>query len=463
MAALAESAALIDEARRQRNAGKLREAERTCREALANQANDADAHRMLATILHEQGSYEAAFASFDEASRLDPGDAKTYKQLAGVLFEHARTEEALAACRKALALRPGYAGALAIVASLKRFRSPDDADLATLETLIESGEGLSDAERGLLLFALGKAYEDLGDSDRAFAYLQEANDLKRATLAYDVERDVDYLERVASSFDGDLVGRLAGAGSRSDLPILIVGMPRSGTSLVEQILASHPAVHGGGERPDLREIATVVSVLGSGEGFPEGIASVARDDLARLGEGYAHRLQRLAAAAARVTDKGLLNFSFLGFAQLILPRARVIHCVREPLDTCVSCFALNLEDLAFTYDFSDLGRYHRAYAKLMEHWRSVLPKGAILEVRYEDLVDDLEGEARRLFDYCDLPWNDSCLRFHSTKRVVRTASAAQVRKPLYNSSVGRWRKYEQHLGPLKEALAVDQMGARDGN
>ena len=462
MALVADGEALIGESRRLRNAGKLEAAESECRIALAQRGDDPDAHRMLGTILHERGSYDAALASFEEALRLDPGNAKTYKQLAEVLAEHGRVDDALAAGRRALDVRPDYAGALANIASLKRFESADDADLVLIEQLVDGPSRLRDSDRMILLFALGKAYDDLGDFDRSFACLREANAMKRATLDYDVADDERFFERVASVFDADLLARFAGAGAPSEVPVLIIGMPRSGTTLVEQILASHPAVHGGGERPELPEITAVVSVLGAdGLGFPEGMAATPRNDLRRLGEGYSHRLHALAPSASRVTDKGLLNFAFLGFAHLVVPRARVIHCVRDPLDTCVSCFGLNFRVMPYGYDLSELGRYYRAYARLMAHWRSVLPPGWILDVRYEDLVGDLEQGARRLVDHCGLAWSEDCLHFEKTERVVRTASCMQVRRPVYRSSVGRWRRYEGHLGPLIEALELDAAGARD--
>lgn len=455
MALVAENEGLITEARRLRNEARLEEAERVCREALALNANDAELHRVLATILHEAGRYEDALASFDEALRIDPSSAKAYKQLATVLADHGRVAEAMSAARSALECRPDYVAVLSIIASLKTFASADDDDLATMEALVQQGERMETSDLMLLHFALGKAYEDLGDFDRAFEQFRAANALKRLTLDHDVESEERLLERVASVFESSLFDRLAGVGSPSEVPVLIVGMPRSGTTLIEQILDSHPAVRGGGERRDLREIVSAISALSGGVGFPEGVPDVTPDHLRALGEGYARRLHSLAPEAARVTDKAPGNFVFLGLVRLCLPQARIIHCMRDPRDTCVSLFGRNSSDALFSFGLRELGRYYRAYERLMEHWREVLPEGWILEVRYEELVEDFEGGVQRIVEYCGLPWDPACLSFHRNRRVVRTQSFMQVRRPLYRSSVGRWRRYEAHLQPLLETLQLE--------
>jgi hypothetical protein len=287
--------------------------------------------------------------------------------------------------------------------------------------------------------------------------MRRANALKRKTFEYDVAGDVRSLRQIAAAFPGELFDRFAGAGSGSELPILIVGMPRSGTSLVEQILASHPAVHGGGELGHLRELVGAVSLLNeAGLGFPEGVARLRFDDFDRLGHGYVGRLQQIAPEAQRVTDKNNWNFCYLGFAHLVAPRARVIHCIRNPLDTCLSCYMLDFASLRFAFDLGELGRYYRAYAQLMAHWRSVLPSDWMLEVRYEDLVEDVERETRRIVSYCGLDWDDSCLSFYATERTVRTASFAQVRQPVYGRSVVRARLYMSYLGPLVAALQSEE-------
>jgi hypothetical protein len=251
-----------------------------------------------------------------------------------------------------------------------------------------------------------------------------------------------------------LISTKSGEGDPSSLPIFLIGMPRSGTTLVEQILASHPKVHGAGELQLLNDIVIAAGVPGGEAGaFPEFVAAAAPSALRRLGTNYVEGLRRRAASAERVTDKMPSNYYFAGLIHLALPNAKIIHCRRDPVDTCVSCFSkLFSAQQNHTYDLGELGRYYQRYEQLMAHWRRVLPKGRILDIHYEDVVADLEGQARRLVAHCDLAWDPRCLSFHETERQIRTASATQVRQAIYRTAIGRWRHYEKHLEPLIEAL-----------
>ncbi len=240
--------------------------------------------------------------------------------------------------------------------------------------------------------------------------------------------------------------RLAGLGDPSPVPIFILGMPRSGSTLVEQILASHPQVLGAGE------LRTLDRLVHQGGGI-EALATLQAEDCRRLGERYLADLRSLPAGKTRITDKMPGNFMYVGLIQLILPHAKIIHTMRDPVDTCLSCFSRLLSvGHHFSYDLAELGRYYRHYRELMDHWRSVLPAGTMLDVAYEDVVDDLEGQTRRMLEYLGLPWDERCLSFHKTVRPVVTASSVQVRRPLYRSGVARWRQYEAHLGPLLAEL-----------
>ena len=260
------------------------------------------------------------------------------------------------------------------------------------------------------------------------------------------DRDAQ-VDDIVSTYSPALLSRLRGTGCQSERPVFIVGMHRSGSSLVEQILASHPLVHGAGER---RHMARIAATLGS-ETEP--------DRLEALGETYVGALPD--HGATRVIDKTPGNFERLGLIRLILPKARIIHCHRDPLDSCLSCFkTLFQEGNGYSYDLAELGHYYRSYQRLMDHWREVLP-GDVLDVAYEDVVEDLETMARRLVEFCGLPWDDACLEFHETDRPVQTASAAQVRKPIYKTAVGRWRRYESHLNALMKALD-GKAGSHDG-
>jgi hypothetical protein len=231
-------------------------------------------------------------------------------------------------------------------------------------------------------------------------------------------------------------------------------MPRSGTSLVEQILASHPGVFGAGERKLLGQVWNAMSSTFAGRrAFPEAVAAMTEAQLGDLGARYVGELARLAPSARRITDKPPSNFFFAGVIDLALPNARLVHVARDPVDTCFSCFSkLFADGNPYSYDLAELGRYYRHYEALMAHWRRVLPAGRILDVRYEDLVGDLEGETRRMLSHCGLEWDPRCLAYHRTERPVLTASAVQVRQPIYQHSIGRWRCYEPFLAPLIEAL-----------
>jgi hypothetical protein len=303
-----------------------------------------------------------------------------------------------------------------------------------------------------LHFALGKAHADIGRHDSAFRHLEAANMIKRGQTGYDEAATLGQFERIAEAFTPEVMRRLAGCGDPSSLPVFIVGMPRSGTTLVEQVLASHPEVFGAGEIGDLE-----AAVGGSGgvSRLPERIASMTGEQLRRIGTNHCERVAALAPTAQRITDKMLTNFRFIGLIHLVLPNARIIHVRRNPIDTCLSCFfRLFSGGLPFTYDLAELGRYYRAYARLMAHWRSALPEGAMLEVQYEDLVTDFAAQARRLVAHCDLEWDARCSAFHETRRPVMTSSAAQVRQPIYRSSIDGWQPYRHRLGPLLDALAI---------
>jgi hypothetical protein len=280
--------------------------------------------------------------------------------------------------------------------------------------------------------------------------------MKRKRIAYDEAATLGLFDRLRSVFDRGLFEAHLGGGSRSSLPVFVIGMPRSGTTLIEQILASHPAVHGAGELSEFDRLAKqICDARGEAFRLPEGARALEPGDLLRLGESYAAGLQRLAPGAERVTDKMPANFLYAGLIHLALPHARIIHVLREPRDTCLSCYSkLFTEEQNFTYDLGELGRYYRRYTKLMTHWRDVLPDGRMLEIRYEDVIADLEGSARQLIEHCGLDWDPRCIAFHKSQRPVRTASAAQVRRPIYRTSLGRWRAYEPHLAPLLTELGV---------
>jgi hypothetical protein len=299
-------------------------------------------------------------------------------------------------------------------------------------------------------FSLGKAYLDIGEPARAFHHLDTGNRFKRASITYDSARTAAWLKSIAEVFTPELIGQFAGVGAPADLPVFVLGMPRSGTTLIEQILSSHPQVTGAGELSALRQ---TVAVAGT---YPDLMNTFTRDDARRLGETYLARTRALAGNSARLIDKMPVNFLYAGLIPLILPGARIVHCRRDPVDTCLSCYSkLFTGEQAFAYNQTELGEFYRSYESLMAHWRAVLPADRFIEVDYEDVVDDFGTEARRLVAFADLPWDDACLNFHENRRVVRTARVNQVRQPIYRTSKGRWRQYAEHLGPLLASLGIE--------
>ena len=436
--------------------GRRDEAVDAYERALGLRPDYAEAHLNLGNVLFELNRDEGAAAAYGQAARLRPADAGARLNLAEAQQALGQTADTLATVGEALALDPASARGWFILSNLKTFKA-GDPDLARMEALLTSARRSGEPSQASsidLEFALGKAWMDADDADRAFAHLAAGNRLKRNELVYDVRTDEAWLARIADAASPELFDRFAGAGEDSALPIFILGMPRSGTSLVEQILASHPLIHGAGELTDLE--AVICGDAGEEDitrAYPALLSQLSEPRLKALGRAYVDRVRPLAGGKPRLADKMPGNFAFTGLIALMLPNARIVHCRRDPLDTCLSCYSRKFTSgQAFSYDLRDLGRYYRAYDALMAHWRGLLSADRFLEVSYEQVVGDLEGEARRLIAFCGLEWDDACLRFYETRRPVRTASVNQVRQPIYSASVARWRRFERHLGPLIAAL-----------
>ncbi|MDE1985043.1 MAG: sulfotransferase [Alphaproteobacteria bacterium] len=401
---------------------------------------------------------KSLFASFHAAESLqvferllaiDPAGVPPHLGAAHALKALGRLEEARIEYERALALAPRAPAIHLAIADLKRFHE-GDPQIQAMETLARDRARLPDRDRVALHFALAKAYDDLGRHKLAFEQLRDGNGLKRRMTAYDEAATLTYFRDIETVFSAELLEKRRGLGDPSERPVFVLGMPRSGTTLVEQIIASHPRAFGAGEQ---RHWLDVLEAGHAGERFPFDVATLPDEALRRLGSLYAERLKSHAPDAERVTDKLPANFRLVGLIHLALPKARIIHVRRDPMDTCFSCYAkLFANSLEYTCDLGELGRYYRGYDALMAHWRRVLPAGAMLEVQYEDLVSDFEAQARRIVEYCGLEWDERCLRFHDSERPIYTFSAEQVRQPLFQSSVGRWRSYAEWLAPLREAL-----------
>jgi tetratricopeptide (TPR) repeat protein len=428
-----------------------------CERALALEPSQPEALNVLGIIAFEQGRAEEAVLYHRRALELVPGLAHGHCNLANAFKELGRLDDARDAYKAALRGDPQMASAYFGLADVHRF-TPGDPVLVAMERLAERIESLDSQDQIELRFALGKAYADLGRFEQSFQHSLDGNSMKRCLIDYDESRMFDLFDRIRDVFTSEVLRRKGGAGDPSRAPVLIVGMPRSGTTLIEQILASHPKAFGAGELRDLGEvIAAHCDLAAVPAAYPERLRDMPGEVLGRIGAGYAARLRRRAPTAERIIDKLPVNFLHLGLLHLALPNARIIHARRDPIDTCVSCFTrLFGGEQQFSYDLGELGRYYCRYESLMAHWRATLPPGAMLEVDYEQVVDDLETQARHIVDYCGLEWDEACLRFYETKRQVHTSSAAQVRQPIYRSAVGRWRPYRRWLGPLLKELGVEQ-------
>jgi tetratricopeptide (TPR) repeat protein len=470
-----------------RDQGQLQDAIASCREAIRLNPNIAEAHSTLGVALREQDKLDEAIAAQREAIRIKPDFAVAHCNLGGTLSEQSKLEEAITAYRQAISLQPNYDVAYANLGQalahlgnvseartafehaiqlaphkiiyrrqfgqLIRFTSADP-HLKYLEKLTLNSAALSVENQIEWHFALGKAHEDVGRYDLAFRHLLDGNALKRRQVSYDEAATLGFFDRIRAVFTSRLVERFNRVGNPSTGPIFVIGMPRSGTTLIEQILASHPLVFGAGELKHFeRAVKGILAAADSATEYPEIVARMKGRDLSALGATYVDQTGLLAPSAARIVNKMPHNYLLAGLIHLALPNASIIHAVRDPIDTCVSCFSkLFADKMHYSYDLAELGRYYRGYQAVMSHWHRALPPGRILAVKYEDLVADLEGQARRLVAHCSLEWAPQCLAFHQTSRPVRTASALQVRQPIYNDSVGRWRRYESSLGPLLAEL-----------
>jgi tetratricopeptide (TPR) repeat protein len=432
---------------------KSEEAAAATEHALALNPNNHDAANQMGRITFERGNPDAALGYYQRALALKPDMADAFNNIGNALKELGRLDDAQQAYLDAIRLDPTITAAYVNFADATTF-TPGNAHLAIMESLAAQSDALSKRDRMHLDFALGKAYADLKDFSRSFQHLIAGNATKRTTIAYDENATFDLFDRIEMTFTRALIENKSGGGDPSPVPIFVLGMPRSGTTLIEQIIASHPAVHGAGELQTLNDVALSIHGLdGALLPYPEFVPLTDAAALQRIGASYVSLLRQLAPDRDRITDKMPSNYYFAGLIHLALPNAKIIHSMRDPVDTCISCFSkLFSAEQNHTYELGEIGRYYRRYQRLMSHWRSVLPAGRILDVRYEDVVADLESQARRIIAYCDLPWDDRCLAFHKTERPIRTASATQVRRPIYKSAVGRWRVYEEHLGPLLAAL-----------
>ncbi len=468
-------------------AGNLDEAERICRQLLKRNRKDVNALQLLGSIAMTHGAYDDAAGHYGACVRLSP-------VAAGLHFLHGkacsmlgRYDEAIASYDEALRIKPGdrlcagwKAGALERTGDYQGARDvlqpfvdagTDDAEIAELLARVEVQTGnheaaialaerhlqktdIDPAHAALLSQVKGRAHEKLGQYDLSFEAFQRANEASE-TRPFDADAHVRLIDDLIETFPASQLSQMARGADHSTRPVFIAGMPRSGTTLAEQIIDAHPDAHGAGEIEDLEQMAAGLQLeLDSYDPYPLCLSDLAQADADRLAGRYQKRLVALGGRATRVVNKSLENYKHLGLAAVLFPGTRIIHCRRHPLDTCLSCYMGGIlpSRAPFVTDLRHLGLAYRQYERIMRHWQAVLDV-PILEVVYEDLVNDPEGESRRMIDFLGLDWDERCLRYYESGRTVLTLSYAQVTKPIYKTAVARYRHYEQHLEPLKTALA----------
>ncbi|MES0827984.1 tetratricopeptide repeat-containing sulfotransferase family protein [Ruegeria sp. SCP11] len=475
-----------------RNRGRLHalhcewdEAERDFRSAIALDERRPESYVGLAQVLTEKNLHELALLEAEKAQRLDPAHAPAYHYIAVCKSHLGDIETGFANYEKALVLKPDFTAAMMALGYLEMEKgdfdaarnwfnkaaeknaarlnaqialvkldkvTEDNVDFQGLVAALPKAETMPPEQSASYHYALGKCYEDLKRYDSAFDHFAKGAAIKRSIIDFDADQIEETADDLIANFTPDLIERLRKSAVDSTQPIFVVGMPRSGTTLTEAILASHPEVFGAGELSYMHKLFAD-QLRGGNKKTGSLIASLSDQDLAKRAREYVRQLDTHAPGFSHIVDKMPANFLLVGLIHAVMPNARIVHIARNPLDTCLSCFTRVFQrSQLHSYDQVELGRYFNAYVRVMQHWMDVLPAGSFHTVHYENLVDDIEFEARRLVAHCGLDWDESCLAFYKGERRVRTASVQQVRQPLYNSSKEKWRNYERHLRPLIETI-----------
>jgi tetratricopeptide (TPR) repeat protein len=419
-------------------------AEAALRRALKLMPTHVDARVNLGVVLTYVGRLRDARACFAKVLKANPGNVLALQGMGQIAASEGRFNDAETTFKRILELDPKRPAAWSALANLRKMTIADADWFAKAEEIAASG--IDPLEEAHLRFAMGKYGDEVGNFAQAFQNYKRGNELlKNAAENYDRKERSRLVDELIRGYSREAISTMEGAGSDSVRPVFVVGMPRSGTSLAEQIIASHPAAHGAGELTFWERL--VVDQTGIRQGI------MSQPIRVKTAEACLRVLKGHSAEALRVIDKAPLNSDFLGIIYSVFPNARVIYMQRDPIDTCLSCYFQHfLSSLNFTLDLSDLAHYYREHRRLMAHWRAVLPPGFILDVPYEQLVADQEGWSRKMLQFIGLEWDDRCLNFHESTRQVVTSSAWQVRQKIYSSSVARWRNYEKFIAPLLKGL-----------
>lgn len=419
------------------------------RKALGRNPGLIEALMNMTRAYREMGKWKTALGFCEKVLNRDKDFMPARIEQAGILADSGDTVGATALFRQILTDKPRELDAMIGLAGAHKF-TPDDKDIEVFEATLNEGE-LSEPETITLLHAAGKYYNDIKDYDKAFARFARAKDM--AGLDFDLVAYRKHVDQLSQLFTPLHFLKYQSAGSTSERPVFIVGMPRSGTTLTEQIIASHPKAFGAGELPDIGVISGEITKAHYSQAtFYEHLKNLTTDQIAHYAERYLNVLNRHSRQALRVVDKMPHNFEALGLIAMLFPKARIIHCKRDPMDNCMSIFTHHFSKAhGYNTNLEKLGLYYREYNRLMDHWKTALPLN-IFEVKYENMIAYQEGMTRKLIDFLGLEWDEACLNFHQTERSVLTFSRWQVRQPIYTTSVKRWKHYDKHLSPLKQAL-----------
>ena len=438
-------------------------AEQAVRMALAEKDDNPEALTLLGQILHETDRYDEAIQVLEQALEATPNNPEALNFYGVALKSVGRLDEARENILKALKLNGSMFGAYANLNDLVDF-SKEEELFNRMEAIFE-GAANPKADQFLPLhFAFAKALDDHGEHQRALEHYVIGGKMKRAQLEYIEQETFAFFDGIRAAFPKEKFENRSFAGINDERPVFIIGMPRSGSTLVEQIISSHPDIYGAGEVKYLsRALGLLRDRFPSLPKYPQMMAKITPAQMDIVAKGYIKSISAGAGDAERITDKLLTNYFFAGLIHLLFPKAKIINTMRDPVDTCLSGFTkLFKDDMPHSYDLGELGRYYGKYRELMQHWNEVLPKGVLHTVEYENVVADTEKEARTLIEFLGLEWNKKCLDFHNSDRPVKTASVAQVRRPIYNTAVKRWKKYGDGLQPLVDAIEGKSAGKRAG-
>lgn len=437
--------------------GDLDTAEAACRSALEIDDGSAEDHGTLGNVFYQKADLQQAATEFRDAIRLDPSLAEAHKNLGAVLQDTGDFAGAISSYRHAIKIRPHYADAHRLLAFVRQ-HATDDEEIRAMEALA-SDKQVSEHDLMLVSFGLGKAYDDLRQYDTAFKHYLLGNSLKRKTIRYSVEDDALFFAQIKDVFTSQFCRDRYSAGCLNENAVFVIGMPRSGTTLVEHILAGHPKIAAAGELNHIDVIAhEFLPNMAKRSGwraqrFPSLLQEMEPGRYKELGQTYVNQIKHMYNGSVKVIDKMPFNFRYVGLLKLMLPGCKIIHCKRSPLDTGVSVFkSYFTSNVRFAYDLEEIGHYYNLYEDLMIHWEKVLP-GSVHTVEYENLVLDHRKETKTLCEFLELPWNEITVEHFEVDRPVRTASALQVRRPIYRSSLDSWRRYENHVEPLLHAIS----------